>query len=450
MLDATSLKRLFSAARAKGFGSCSLYAEVSAETIWEAGGKIVDSREGLSGGVSLLCHSDERSLTLTSHGFDTDSLLAKLEGKEVPSAVARNDFLLDCLARKYQLPSRSPERVKAALARWLRERSQGEFLVPPTLAYRERVRFYEIVHSDGNQGRGQEETSSLVSWWTLDRAGRSRRFREERLRASLAAGLAELESPRLFVEEIERSRHATRLWPAPSGEMPVHWSSRAVARILHQWLRAFEGDRVLNQLSFMNEVDLPLPLPFSVIDRPEVGDDSCDHEGSPRRVVTLFHEGKPRSLACNRAIARQLEVPSTGHCRRESFRDAPTVGFWRPEMVPLCGEADLLSSLAWGLSVRDVSVLRFDPASPRMKLRLEDVRLVHQGAEGDRVEPVEMETDILSLLSSFSAFGNRAEPFGLRTPKGPQAVPVELVTPPAVSERIPIPGSVPKAQYWEL
>ena len=135
-----------------------------------------------------------------------------------------------------------------------------------------------------------------------------------------------------FQTAVRNSIVSNSRWPVPSGDIPVLWSPRALAKLFLQFLRAFEGDMVLGNLSFLTSLPFPLELPFQVEDSPDPANIPCDHEGSPTRQVTLFNEGRPKALACNNSIAEQLAVSSTGHCRRESFQSTPTVGFWNPRI----------------------------------------------------------------------------------------------------------------------
>jgi predicted Zn-dependent protease len=271
-------------------------------------------------------------------------------------------------------------------------------------------------------------------------------------RISLHLFFEDLKRRNPFQEAARRARRLKNPWPAPYGEIPVLWSAPAMAKLCLQFLRGFEGDLVLRNLSFLGELPLPLKLPFYVEDRADNIPNRCDHEGSPTRSVLVFKEGRPKALAVDKRLASELAVRSTGHCRRESFQSAPTIGFWTPRLRPELGQerpgSQLMEELQWGISVQDLEVLHFHPQTAEIRLRLTQLFLVHHGAEGESIAPVELSMNLIDLLQSLSGFSDDSRTEGFHVTKNQQRFLTEVTTPSALSHPISIPGSVPASHYW--
>ncbi len=212
-------------------------------------------------------------------------------------------------------------------------------------------------------------------------------------------------------------------------------------------MRGFEGDLVAGNHSLLSSLALPLALNFSIADSPE-SPPSDYHEGSLRREVQLFDDGMPQAVATTRQVAEMLDTTPTGHCRRESFRDLPTVGFWNPRLKPKLSYDSLLDKVEWGISVRDVEVIRFSPRTSEIELELRENLLVHHGAEGEPVAPIRLEMKLGELLGSLEAFSATPETVGVMMRKHGQEFLTEVTTPSAVSSPLLLRGQVPLSHYW--
>jgi predicted Zn-dependent protease len=317
----------------------------------------------------------------------------------------------------------------------------------PALQYEESIKYFEVAHEATTLRGGVEESAELSAGWILCAHGQKERHHFERCSSSIEGLFQELKAQELGAA-VRRSLASVAPWPAPQGEIPILWSARALSKIQLQFLRAFEGDLVLGNLSFLTDLRLPVSLPFAVEDRPDTERLACDNEGSPRRTVTVFNQGRPKALACNNRIAQQLAVPSTGHCRRQSFQSAPTVGFWNPRVVAFETAPQFERGLDWGLSVHDVDVLHHDLATGEITLRLRDTCLVHQGEEGEPVESVVIKANLIGLLQSLEHFSADSQTIGLSVIKNQQKFITEVSTPRAISRPLLIPGTVPTSHYW--
>jgi hypothetical protein len=109
---------------------------------------------------------------------------------------------------------------------------------------------------------------------------------------------------------------------------------------------------------------------------------------------------------------------------------------------------EALAAMDWGLSVQDLEVIRFNPTTGEIRLRLDQVFLVHHGEEGECVEPFELESNLIVLLSKLTVFEREAKTTGLPVAKNHQRFLTELSVPAAVSRPLKIPGQVPLNHYW--
>jgi hypothetical protein len=93
-------------------------------------------------------------------------------------------------------------------------------------------------------------------------------------------------------------------------------------------------------------------------------------------------------------------------------------------------------------------VLSYDAATGDLELLLNESYLVHQGVEGEPIEPLLLKTSLADLLESFQEFGKERLTTGLVTKKDRQRLFTEITTPAALSRPLQLPGSVPNNHYW--
>ncbi len=323
---------------------------------------------------------------------------------------------------------------------------QNENLQAPYVSATLTSRRYQVAHGDGEPVSGVEQSAEILATWNFLGNDGKRENQWERARGSIRGLIEEVQSAAGLAPAVKASMHAKTRWPAPRGSVPVLWSARAVAKLQMLFLRAFEGDRVLRGHSFLTESDLR-DLAFTLEDRPPAAGEAFDHEGSPRRIVTLLRDGRPTALACNRRVAEELEVTPTGHARRQTFENVATVGFWHPHLEGLHRGPALLPAMDHGISVHDFEVLHFDSASGEIELQLNAV-LVHHGAEGEALEPIALRVALLELMGSLREFEETRLTTGLAVGKQSQRVFSEVTAGRALSRPLLIPGSVPLHHYW--
>ncbi|MCB0403904.1 MAG: hypothetical protein KDD51_03910 [Bdellovibrionales bacterium] len=187
---------------------------------------------------------------------------------------------------------------------------------------------------------------------------------------------------------------------APREKLPVVFSENAVAKLCEHFLADFHADRVLLGRSFLNRSHLPLPLKFSVLESPIEGD--WDHEGNPRRAVTLLDRGQPRALFANSEHATLLEIPRSGHGRRAHYRSLPNIGFWSPEIIGHAASDNLLTRHPKTVLVED---LEWDGET----LSITESFLVRDGQIGESLVPFFSPWAPMELLSRFECFSRRTK-----------------------------------------
>ncbi len=323
---------------------------------------------------------------------------------------------------------------------------QSENLQSPYVVATLSSRRYQVGREEGESLSGIEQSAEIQASWTFQSPDGKIENQWERARASIRGLMEEAQSLNGLANAVKASMHQKTKWPAPRGSVPVLWSARAVAKLQMLFLRGFEGDRVLRGNSFITESDLR-DLAFTLEDRPPNAGEAVDHEGSLRRVITLLRDGRPTALACNRKVAEELDVASTGHARRQSFENSATVGFWHPHLEGQQKGGSLLSAMDHGISVHDFEILGFDPRSGEVELRLNAV-LVHHGAEGEPLEPVVLGVRLPELMASLKEFEEVRSTTGLAVGKQSQRVFTEVTAGRALSRPLLIPGSVPLHHYW--
>ncbi len=438
MLERIDIDRIRRLLRLRGYERWEIYAEERTLTRTTAEGRFISTRLSSTSGVSIRVSGEAGTKQFSTSRLSTEGILDALDeggGASSPSAPAPTNAL-------EFLEARSERLTTLVRSTW----PESEGLRLQQLSFDAEVREFETVGPEGNVSKGREEWAGGTAEWTVDRDGKLLPAREELWACGIDAFLESWAERNPFRACTERIRRQTNPWPAPAGDIPIYWSAGAVARLTHHLLRAFEGDLVLDELSFLSEAELPLPIPFSIFETAPEG--TVDHEGSPRRTLALLKEGRPRALACHNRAAAQLEVPSTGHCRRQSYLQPPQIGLWSPvvqgnEVVP-----SPLSQLTWGLGIGDFSVEAFDPSTGAITLLLTDARLIHQGELGEAVEVLRWETNLLKLLGSLSVLCDKPETFGFPLLKKGSRWVTSVTAPSAISRSVAVPGAVPPGHYW--
>jgi predicted Zn-dependent protease len=436
VLEQIDLEKVFRAARQKGFSSCEIFVESFVRSQVELRQRLPSVRLFHSQGLSLRASTGSTAAHLSTTHVSTEGALALLSGT-----------LLDGNSSESPISQPSPQEIaqkRDALLQFARKASLPEIsaLLP---SYEDRLREFEVAREDGFQAQGTEEEASFTARWQWQRKGETLWEEASFARASIAEFWKSWEAEIPLLDEITRSLRTAAEWPVPQGNIPILWSSKSLSKILLTFFRAFEGDFVLRNLSFLNDLPSALQLHFGVR---ESEAPLIDNEGSEVRDLLLFENGQAKAFACDRFTASQLQLSPTGHSRRSSFENAPTVGLWSPCVLPENLDPQLESRFDQGLWVKDVKILQAHPASSKVLLELSDAVLVHHGERGETVEKIQFDLDLLDFLPTLQTFSASPQRWGFHCIKQQQRLLVQVQTAAALSETFSLPGTVPPSYYW--
>lgn len=446
-----NLDTIFSAARSHGFLSTEIYLECSFHNDAQIADRITHSQLAFTGGLSVRFQKDGRFYHTATSEISTGSLLDLLSHLSsnpiAPPVQAYMQGLTPKITREFHSRIAAPHRKNiyerlSQISRHIELASKISWL---EMGYQDRITCFERIVDGGALSAGEEEEASCVIRWKSPLAAQPLSL--QLIQSTPDTLFCALESPDIIANVIN-SLQKIAYWPVPKGEIPILWSHQALARLLLPFVRAFEGDRVLEHSSFLTQVNLPLDLGFALIDNPNSARGNVDHEGAPIGTFCFFDSVKPRGLACNLEIASELQVQSTGHCRRPSFTAKPTVGFWNVHLEPKTTRENLLAELEKGIWVEDAHVLEAKNQPGQLDIRVTRGYLVHHGEVGEAIHPFHFQIDVATLLKSLSCFDTHKRSIGFPIQKSGSRFVTELSIPRALSEGIYIPGDVPMANYW--
>ena len=395
-----------------------IYADTRAQTTITLRGKFVETRIETSGGLRLKSrHGNCDEVRLTS-----DLTQTPLPNHPTPLSEESLTQITN-LARQL-----FPEHPR---------------LVYRTLRLTLTTHHYEVLCPGGDLQRAVEEKACLETEWVVREKDGTRTFRETSARRNWKELVNDLKPGQWLGETIALTLRPPPVWPVPDGDIPIYWSPRAVAKICLPFLRAFEGDTLLDGRSLLADWPKDVALPFTIEETPVP---AIDHEGQVTRPLVLFDGRRPRALLVDKTLAGTFAVESTGHARRGTYRERNEVLSWGAEIVAAVEAVATLPE--WGLSVRDVELSEVNPRTGRMSLRLRDARLLHHGVEGEAIEPITLEISLLDLMRSWRAFSKDTETFGQMLSKHAVSHLTELKTPGALSPQVRLQGQVPPEHYW--
>lgn len=299
-------------------------------------------------------------------------------------------------------------------------------------------KFAAFAKTLGDESFSYYECSREYGYISHD--GRSGHGKEEFARAHLGKQLSVRACITDFWDTLSpHCEPPTALWPVPGGKISMLWRPKVFAHLLVPFLEQFESDRFLRAQSLLSALSFPIPLRFTLVDS---GGPDSDHEGTPKKELVLFADGRPRGLICNRTTALELNVSPTGHCRRTSFDFAPTLGFWGPKLTGVETFESPESTLSNGILIEEA---RF--REDLKAIEVKHSRLVHNGQVGEGVEPFILNLGLLDFLKSLHAFSQHVESIGVAFSKGGYKLIADCKIPWAISPEVPSPGQ-PGVVYW--
>ncbi|MFM8269570.1 MAG: metallopeptidase TldD-related protein, partial [Pseudomonadota bacterium] len=298
--------------------------------------------------------------------------------------------------------------------------------------YEETAKRFIFSNSDSGPQEGLENLACFTVEFTAQKGDRTRRFKIQRGRTDLESLSSDLEKTFLNREQLEKALHQP--WPAPHGQVNVLWSASSVAKILLHFL--YQLELLSRNSDFLKQYKKNFPqLSFQLIDNWKQGN-RIDVEGRPRRETLLVDGGHLLGLL-------NEEVP--GFSRRASARDFPITAPWEPALFGKERDSQIRAHLGNGISVHELDILSFQPNTGLISLQINEAALVHQGIEGEYIEPVTLDISLTDLLTSFKLFSDNTTPHPLTWSRSGQQLFVEVTTPEALSPALTFPGTVPLA-----
>lgn len=433
-------------AKRLGLSHVELYAESSSDFYLFSRDKVSHESHFHACGLSFKAELSQDGVTRRIHtsSLSVEKLIAKLRGETTPHSS------LPELKMAPLVDSSNYRSLQDLVRRW---NGAGELSSPVQLSWRGRKKYFQVAHESGSNGSGSEEQISLELKWTTNckaipmKQSSYHRSSQENFFRDLPLDSID--------ERLLLHKRLVQAWPAPHGELPLLWQPTALAKILTLVLPELEGDHFLNGLNTRAARERESgpgpfePLAFDLVETSEQNSkNNFDHEGTGRRNLTFMQAGKLRAVAYDNALAKTLEQSATGHGRRESFNRPISIALWSLQVRPLKLLPNPLSKMDWGMNIRDLEIDSFDPEQLKVRLKILDARLIHQGEEGESVIPFYWSLPLPTLLRSLQYFDKTIETLGVIRPKGLNRLLTEIQTASAVSDPLLVPGEVPLQTYW--
>ncbi|BAY65411.1 hypothetical protein NIES22_55170 [Calothrix brevissima NIES-22] len=153
----------------------------------------------------------------------------------------------------------------------------------------------------------------------------------------------ELDPEKLAYQILQRLIWARNNVPAPSGRVPVLFTSKAADMLWGTVQAALNGKRVLDQASpWADRLGQLVVAPnLTLYQDPQAGPYSCpfDDEGCPTNSLVFIQDGVLQNFYSDRTTGRQLGTGSTGNGFRASLGSYPSPGLFNFLIQP--GSASL-------------------------------------------------------------------------------------------------------------
>jgi TldD protein len=441
------LERVFQALRALGADDIELYAESRTTHQLDIWDRVHHGRSLQDRGLSIYCRKGETSFHFCSNLWDTESVLKLIAGKPLKDdAVSAAIPPVKVAATKPgSAPLLAPHCVTVlhvARAAFAPAASCG-------LWFEEEICNFWVTRESAGWTAGSRKSVRTQARWKIEQEGApSRTYEWERSGLDPDAFVDGLKNEFWLSEAVKKSAGRLSTWPAPTGELPVFWSSQALAKIALPFVRAFEADLFLKDQSLLQKLSFPARWGFTLTDMPQTAQPGVDAEGNTVAQLVVLKNGKPRGLACNRRTAGEMQVPETGHSRRQNFRHLPVPAFWNVALHWSETEPDLLARCQSGIWVEDVEVLESDPASGLICLATRKAFLMHEKTLGEPIENVVFEMEVHDFLANIEGAGEKQKTFGFEIQKEGQRLTTQIQLPDVFTPAFPFPGSVPSDTYW--
>lgn len=373
------------------------------------------SSSSVTGGVRLLSFSHGVTQSLISPHLDFPELVSWLEiVKKSRSSHEIDTQQLDRLFHHFMIQMPGIKNLQAKL--------EGNF-----------KNFYFLSHSKPGS-EGFENYFSLIVDLTLKKDQSIRHLAKSFTRQDFALLMSDVSKTLINQDEIDKLFLTP--WPAPRGKLPILWSEKIMADWVFLLIQMLQYQSELTE--GLDNLKNKFPsLSFHLIDnwKPRLG---CDALGTPR--TELLYPGPQGPF---RPVS-----PHQGFWRRASFEYPAILAPWQPALYGLTQTKNLLSEMKKGLSIHGCDLLSFDRSTGEIDLKVTKAYLVHDGKEGDPIEPTRWRLSLFDLLSSLELFSDQLRSHPGRWEQAGQTLFIEINTPQGLSNPLEFPGSVPLAHYW--
>lgn len=419
MLNTNGWNKVFEVAKTLGADSCELYGDLRTQNHISFEMKHSRARSFETGGLQLVLQTASGPKTFLSSIPDPEHFIEMLLGKKPslpPTLSQSSDQKSSQCFEKHRF-------LDGACRRTLLEHTDLKSFFAN---YTEETKHFLFANDQGILEFGSETFASLNSSFHFSHGANQKTFTVQKGRTDIPSFLAELEG--LWLSKHRVTKALQKPWPAPQGVLPVLWSSSVVAKLMLCFIR---------QLEFQSTESLP-SFSFQIIDNWKQ-QRSVDVEGQQREPQVLVAGG-------NSCVSFGPHL--RGHARRQTHRHFPVTAPWEPAVFGIERTENPLSQMEKGLAIYEAEIVDFHPASSQIVFRIQEAALVHQGQEGDWIEPVLFSTSLPQLLGSFRLFSEASQPHPQLLQKGNQQLFVEVTAPSALSPEIEFPGTVPFSHYW--
>ncbi len=431
MLNFLDIEKVFARARAQGHSRVELYLERDSVTTLRFEGKHYRTDKTRSSGSHLICGNEEGVKTYYFSDLCPESI------SEVLGPEEKGLFTVDPRVPDSGFARENHEKLLSL------SRKYEAFCPDFSMEYTQRRRDFAIVNSLGETSLSNDEQLQLNASFSLGDQQFSQHDHQTEIERFWKSSFNENQ----LLEKLKARFETQAKWPLPEGEVPILISSRALSKILLHLVRGLEADNLLLSRSFLNNENPSRKFCFSLLECPRK--DQKDQEGEKTKQFALIQEGKFTGLATNQSVAKELELPRTGHGRRMSYRCKPQIALYHSILVPKVTTPFTFQSLQKAIWIEDLEIDFFNSKTTFCKLHIPRSKLIHHGDFGENLEAWNWEISLLDLLESVSEFSNQETLHGFSTLKDSSVLPTQITCPDALSTGLPLPGSVPQAYYWD-
>lgn len=201
--------------------------------------------------------------------------------------------------------------------------------------------------------------------------------------------------------------------PAPTGRMPVVFSSEAGGTMIHEAVgHGLEADLATGGFSvYQNKIGKKVASPLvTVIDDGTItgkrGSFSFDDEGVPAGKNVLIENGVLKSYMNNRITAEKLGVKPTGNGRRESYRFRPIVRMTNTIIAPGKDDPDsILKDTCHGLFVKKMGGGQVNTITGDFVFEVQEGYIIKNGALGEPVRGATLSGNGPQVLETIDRVG---------------------------------------------